>query len=251
MLHRLPVLERLAALSTGSAGRNVVSLDIARWRASMRPGTPMLRLLLNRLWEKLLASMPREPHRAIERQFAVTGFGGPCTQRYAHAKRRPFRPSLYFALALASATMLGCAQPERAPQPSPPSSAPSPPIAPSPAPAVARPPEPPSPGATASTQQRGRISTYGNDFAGKKTASGEAFDPNALTMAHRTLPFGTRVRVTNLENQRSVEVVVNDRGPFVAGRIADLSEAAARRVGMVSKGVVEALLDILQPGKAE
>jgi rare lipoprotein A len=89
---------------------------------------------------------------------------------------------------------------------------------------------------------------YGNDFAGRKTASGAPFDPTALTMAHRTLPFGTRVRVTNLENQRSVEVVVNDRGPFVPGRIADLSEAAARRIGMVASGVVEALLDILQLG---
>jgi rare lipoprotein A len=68
-------------------------------------------------------------------------------------------------------------------------------------------------------------------------------------MAHRTLPFGTRVRVTNLENQRTVEVVVNDRGPFVSGRIADLSEAAARRLGMISDGVVEALLDVLQPAR--
>jgi len=59
------------------------------------------------------------------------------------------------------------------------------------------------------------------------------------------LPFGTRVRVTNLENKRSVEVVVNDRGPFAYGRIADLSEAAARRIDMVADGVVEALLDIL------
>ena len=90
---------------------------------------------------------------------------------------------------------------------------------------------------------------YGNNFAGRKAASGESFDPAALTMAHRTLPFGTRVRVTNLENQRSVEVVVNDRGPFVSGRIADLSEAAARRIGMIVDGVVEALLDILQEGK--
>ena len=90
---------------------------------------------------------------------------------------------------------------------------------------------------------------YGNDFAGQMTASGEPFDPTALTMAHRTLPFGTRVRVTNLENQRSVEVVVNDRGPFVPGRIADLSEAAARRIGMIAAGVVEALVDILQLGK--
>lgn len=90
---------------------------------------------------------------------------------------------------------------------------------------------------------------YGGDFAGRKTASGEPFDPAALTMAHRTLPFGTHVRVTNLENHRSVEVVVNDRGPFVAGRIADLSEAAARRIGMVPNGIVEALLEVVQPGK--
>ena len=87
---------------------------------------------------------------------------------------------------------------------------------------------------------------YGSAFGGKTTASGEPFDPKALTMAHRTLPFGTRVRVTNLENHRSVEVVVNDRGPSVAGRIADLSEAAARRLGMVADGVVEALLEVVQ-----
>ena len=150
------------------------------------------------------------------------------------------RPSSYLFVALACAMLFGCAQLERAPEPPPP--APAPTVPPSPA--------PPSSGDTAiSTQQRGRISMYGNDFAGRKTASGEPFDPSALTMAHRTLPVGTRVRVTNLENQRSVEVVVNDRGPFVSGRIADLSEAAARRIGMVATGVVEALLDILQPGK--
>ena len=68
-------------------------------------------------------------------------------------------------------------------------------------------------------------------------------------MAHRTLPFRTRVRVTNLENQRSAEVVVNDRGPFVSGRIAGLSEAAARRIGMFADGVVEALVDVLQLGR--
>ena len=68
-------------------------------------------------------------------------------------------------------------------------------------------------------------------------------------MAHRTLPFGTLVRVTNLDNQRSVEVVVNDRGPFVPGRIADLSAAAARRIGMLVDGVVDALLEVLQPSK--
>ena len=161
------------------------------------------------------------------------------------------RPSSYLVAALACAMLFGCAQPQRAPEPAPPTPAPAVPSPPEPpAPTVPPPPEPPSSDETAiSRQQRGRISMYGNEFAGRKTASGEPFDPTALTMAHRTLPFGTRVRVTNLENQRNVEVVVNDRGPFVSGRIADLSEAAARRIGMVTDGVVEALLDIFQSGK--
>ena len=160
------------------------------------------------------------------------------------------RPLSYLVAALACAMLFGCAQFERAPEPVRPTPAPPEPAPSTPAPTVPPLLAPPSSGDTAiSAQQRGRISMYGNDFAGRKTASGEPFDPAALTMAHRTLPFGTRVRVTNLENQRSVEVVVNDRGPFVAGRIADLSEAAARRIGMIADGVVEALLDILQTGK--
>jgi len=151
------------------------------------------------------------------------------------------RPPSYLVVGLAFAILFGCAQPERAPELPPPT----------PAPTIPPPSAPPSSGDVAvSTQQRGRISMYGNDLAGRKTASGDLFDPKALTMAHRSLPFGTHVRVTNLETQRSVEVVVNDRGPFVSGRIADLSEAAARRIGMVSDGVVEALLDILRPGKS-
>ena len=158
------------------------------------------------------------------------------------------RPSSHLVAALACAMLFGCAQLERAPEPAPPTPAPT--VPPPPSPTVPPAEAPPSSGDTAiSTQQRGRISMYGNNFAGRKTASGEPFDPKALTMAHPTLAFGTHVRVTNLNNQRSVEVVVNDRGPFMSGRIADLSEAAARRIGMVADGVVEALLDILQPGK--
>jgi rare lipoprotein A len=154
------------------------------------------------------------------------------------------------AAALACAMLFGCAQLERAPEPAGATPAPPEPAPATPAPTVPPSVAPPSSGDTeTSPQQRGRISMYGNEFAGRKTASGEPFDPAALTMAHRTLPFGTRVRVTNLQNQRSVEVVVNDRGPFVSGRIADLSEAAARRIGMIADGVVEALLDILQIGK--
>jgi peptidoglycan lytic transglycosylase len=155
----------------------------------------------------------------------------------------------YLAASLVCAMLVSCAELERAPAPEQPAPAPAEPAPPTPAPALPPSGAPPSTGnATAGTQQRGRISMYGSEFAGRKTASGETFDPEALTMAHRTLPFGTRVRVTNLQNQRTVEVVVNDRGPFVAGRIADLSAAAARRIGMIADGVVEALLDILQPG---
>jgi len=79
---------------------------------------------------------------------------------------------------------------------------------------------------------------YGKEFAGHPTASGERFNPGAMTAAHRTLPFGTRVRVTNSHNGRSVIVRINDRGPFVKGRSIDLSSGAARAIGMGSTGNV-------------
>jgi peptidoglycan lytic transglycosylase len=75
-------------------------------------------------------------------------------------------------------------------------------------------------------------SYYGQELAGRRTASGERFNPSAMTAAHRTLPFGTRVRVTNSRNGRSVIVRINDRGPFVKGRAIDLSHGAARAIGM-------------------
>lgn len=99
--------------------------------------------------------------------------------------------------------------------------------------------------------QRGRISFYGRRFAQRSTASGEPFDPHAFTMAHRTLPFGTLVRVTNLRNHRSVIVRVNDRGPHVDRRVADVSLAAARALGMVRLGVVEARLEPLEVPTAD
>jgi len=79
---------------------------------------------------------------------------------------------------------------------------------------------------------------YGKEFAGHRTASGERFNPGAMTAAHRTLPFGTRVRVTNSHTGRSVIVRINDRGPFVKGRSIDLSSGAARVIGMGSTGNV-------------
>lgn len=101
------------------------------------------------------------------------------------------------------------------------------------------------------SHQRGRISFYGRRFAQRSTASGEPFDPQAFTMAHRTLPFGTLVRVTNLRNHRSVIVRVNDRGPHVDRRVGDVSLAAARALGMVRLGVVEARLEPLDMPTAD
>lgn len=86
--------------------------------------------------------------------------------------------------------------------------------------------------------EQGLASWYGPGFAGKPTASGERFRPCKRTAAHKTLPFGTRVKVTNLSNGRTVVVRINDRGPFVEGRIIDLSKAAARQLGMLQAGVV-------------
>jgi rare lipoprotein A len=83
----------------------------------------------------------------------------------------------------------------------------------------------------------GLASFYGSELHGRKTASGERFNKNALTAAHRAYPFGTTLRVTNLSNNRSVVVRVNDRGPFVRKRIIDVSYAAARSIGMVGRGV--------------
>lgn len=85
-------------------------------------------------------------------------------------------------------------------------------------------------------RQRGIASWYGEDFHGKKTSSGETYDMYALTAAHKTLPLGTYVRVRNLENNRQVDLRINDRGPFVRNRIIDLSYAAARAIGIVAAG---------------
>jgi rare lipoprotein A len=93
--------------------------------------------------------------------------------------------------------------------------------------------------------QEGVVSWYGAAFHDRKTASGERFDSNGYTMAHPTLPFGTEVKVTNLRNGRSVVVRVNDRGPHVGQRIADLSRAAAAQLGFLKRGVVRARIEVL------
>ena len=92
----------------------------------------------------------------------------------------------------------------------------------------------------------GQASWYGGKFHGRKTASGERFDMNGLTAAHRTLPFGTKVRVVNEETGQSVVVRVNDRGPWGHGRIIDLSRAAAERIGLRHAGVGRVKVEVLK-----
>ncbi len=94
--------------------------------------------------------------------------------------------------------------------------------------------------------QVGYASYYGKEFAGRKTSSGEIFRPNAFTAAHRKLPFGTIVKVTDLKTGRSVIVRINDRGPFRKGRIIDLSYGAARRLGIIAKGVAKVKLEVIR-----
>jgi len=95
-------------------------------------------------------------------------------------------------------------------------------------------------------RQAGLASWYGPGFYGRQTASGRVYTGAGLTAAHRSLPFGTAVRVTNLANGRRVVVVVDDRGPFVRGRVIDLSAAAARRLGMVRDGVVPVRIRVVR-----
>ncbi|ALH82608.1 septal ring lytic transglycosylase RlpA family protein [Sphingopyxis macrogoltabida] len=91
----------------------------------------------------------------------------------------------------------------------------------------------------------GMASYYGDELAGNRTASGERFDPDGLTAAHRTLPFGSMVRVTNTVNGDSVIVRINDRGPFSRGRVIDVSHAAARQIGMHRSGTARVKLALL------
>ena len=148
--------------------------------------------------------------------------------------------------AAATAAALGLAASFAVAQTTPPAAtAPAPAVAPTPPPAAA----PATAAVTASAGvESGKIAWYGRKFAGRRTASGEHFNPDALTMAHKTLPFGTLVKITNPANKKSVTVRVNDRGPTQADRIGDVSLAAARALGMVRSGVTNVELEVV--GKA-
>lgn len=96
--------------------------------------------------------------------------------------------------------------------------------------------------------EQGIASWYGPNFHGRATANGEIFDMEALTAAHRTLPFNTLVRVVNQQNNREVHVRINDRGPYVGNRIIDLSRRAAREIDMIGPGTAEVILYLLEEG---
>lgn len=95
----------------------------------------------------------------------------------------------------------------------------------------------------------GTAAWYGRNFNGRKTASGQRFNAAALTAAHPTLAFGSRVKVTNSKNQRSVVVVINDRGPSTPGRIIDVSQAAAQRLGFIRAGTAEVKVEVVAAAK--
>ncbi|NVD44885.1 septal ring lytic transglycosylase RlpA family protein [Altererythrobacter sp. HHU K3-1] len=103
----------------------------------------------------------------------------------------------------------------------------------------------PAPTASESPMKSGHASYYGNEFSGKRTASGEVFNPGELTAAHRTLPMGSRVRVTNPRSGDSIVVRINDRGPFHGNRVIDLSAAAARSIGLIRQGTGQVNLALL------
>jgi rare lipoprotein A len=103
-----------------------------------------------------------------------------------------------------------------------------------------------APPCAADSELQGLASWYGGKFHGRLTSSGEVFDTNEMTAAHRTLPFGTVLKVTNLDNGKTAVVRINDRGPFVEGRIIDLSRAGAEAIGMVGQGVARVSLEIVE-----
>jgi rare lipoprotein A len=96
--------------------------------------------------------------------------------------------------------------------------------------------------------QTGKASFYADKFEGRLTASGEKYKHSKLTGAHKTLPFGTKVKVTNMANNETVEVIINDRGPYVDGRVIDLSKSAAEKLGYVNSGLADVKVEVIDAG---
>jgi rare lipoprotein A len=153
---------------------------------------------------------------------------------------------LKFSAALAALFLVGSAFAQTAAAPVAAPAAPAPAVAPAAAAAPAPAAAPAKATAAAATgASEAKIAWYGRKFNGRKTASGERFNAGKMTMAHKTLPFGTRVKVTNLANKRSVIVRVNDRGPSTPDRVGDVTQAAATKLRMRRTGTAQVRLDVL------
>lgn len=105
--------------------------------------------------------------------------------------------------------------------------------------------------ASAQITEIGLASFYADKFHGRVTASGEIFDQKKMTAAHRTLPFGSKVKVTNIKNKKSIVVIINDRGPFVKDRVIDLSKEGAKRLDFIADGVTQVKVEVISLGKAQ
>jgi rare lipoprotein A len=148
------------------------------------------------------------------------------------------------SIAMAGTILLAGCHRKRVAQAPPPAPTPVAPAVSTP-PAVSTVPTPAAPAPPLEPGETGVASWYGHPFHGRASASGEIYDMEQMTAAHRTLPFGTMVRVFDLDNEKSVDVRINDRGPFVDGRIIDLSHAAARAIEMIGPGTARVGLEIL------
>jgi rare lipoprotein A len=153
--------------------------------------------------------------------------------------RRPFLLAMCLGLLLSQ----GCAMLQ--PRPDTPAPAETTPQPVPPQPETAKPPIQKTPAVQAKLSQIGEASWYGAQHQGRPTASGEIFDQRLFTAAHRTLPFGSKIKVTNLANGKSVEVKINDRGPFAEDRIIDLSQAAAKALEILQSGKATVRLELL------
>jgi rare lipoprotein A len=157
------------------------------------------------------------------------------------SRLKPLRKAcVLFAVVVSAAACAGTAGPSARPTAPVPSSPATPPVTSSVTASAT--------GPALAYRETGTASWYGREFQGRKTASGEVFDMNGLTAAHRTLPLGTVIRVTNLENGKNVTVTINDRGPFIQNCVLDVSYAAARELDFIAQGTTRVQIDLLKRG---
>ena len=167
------------------------------------------------------------------------------SDRACNASESNTRPARLLTLLLVAIAASGCASRRPVAMSTPPVIAPEPAPQPAPAPSIAQPPPTSATSPPGFYVEQGMASWYGVPFHGRRAANGEIFDMNTLVAAHRTLPFGSILRVTNMNNGRQVEVRVIDRGPFVGDRVLDLAHAAAVGLDMIGTGTAPVRIELL------